>query len=39
VAIGDAPEDFYVERMIDATAWWSAPAWSISSARLREPGL
>ena len=39
VAIGEAPEDFYVEQVIDATGLVVAPGLVDLSARLREPGF
>lgn len=39
VAIGAAPEDFYVEKAIDATGLIVAPGLVDLSARLREPGF
>ena len=39
IAIGAAPEDFYVERAIDATGLIVAPGLVDLSARLREPGF
>ena len=39
VAIGEAPEDFYVEQVIDATGLVVVPGLVDLSARLREPGF
>ncbi|MFO1380538.1 MAG: dihydroorotase [Chitinivorax sp.] len=39
IAIGAAPEDFYVEQAIDATGLIVAPGLVDLSARLREPGF
>ena len=39
VALGAAPEDFYVEQAIDATGLIVAPGLVDLSARLREPGF